>query len=141
MSVVPSSVEAVDEILRASVVLAALELVPGDPSDLTSVLRDPADRQALLGSDAERNPSCDMRVPSEWSSSSARSPLGRYLVEQLDRNRVAVWLKLLTHQARERRYRPIVFGWQEYPARLGNVLDAPPILFRGEAGNESDRDG
>lgn len=121
------------ETIRAvSVALAALEQVPGDPSDLSAVLRDPVDRQALLG--ARPFGPCESNDPDEdlcRFETSARSALGQHLVEHLDQGRVEAWLKIVDRGVREARFRPILIGGDEYPVRLQKIWDAPPILFRG----------
>lgn len=121
------------ETIRAvSVALAALEQVPGDPSDLSAVLRDPVDRRALLG--ARRSAPRESDDPSDghgWTEASARSALGQHLVEHLDQGRVEAWLKVVERGVRDARFQPILIGWDEYPVRLREIWDAPPILFRG----------
>lgn len=115
-------------------VLAALEQVPGDPSDLTSVLRDPVDRRALLGDEGGSDPLGGSHAADVMSAAEPRSPLGRYLVENLDQGRVEMWAKVVDSGVRDERYRPILVGWSDYPRRLAQLWDAPPILFRGMPG-------
>src|SRR6266487_3424718 len=93
-----------------STVLAALELVPGEPSDLTEVLRRPTERAALLGS----------------SPDGGRRQLTSYLRDNLDVDRVAHWQRRLEQLARSQGVRPLIAGEPEYPARLLGCWDAPP---------------
>lgn len=122
LSAVASTVADMDEMRCAAVVLTALELVPGEPSDLTSVLRLSIDRQALLGPG---------NLPT-GSSSDERglSPLGQYLTKAIDPARVESWAEVIDRGSRECRYRPVVIGDPAYPARLAEARDAPPVLFR-----------
>ena len=102
-----------DTIRLASVVLAALELVPGDPSDLTEILRRPEERAVLLGSSHFR----------------ARRQLLNYLRENLDPVHVDHWEKRLGQLVCSRGVRPLVVGEPDYPSHLLSCWDAPPILF------------
>ena len=118
MSVGASTVVHMDEMRCAALVLTALELVPGEPSDLTSVLRSPADRGALLD-------------PGHSSAGEAAiSPLGQYVVEAVNPDRVEAWVEIIERASRECRYRPLIAGEPGYPVRLTKVWDAPPVLFR-----------
>lgn len=115
-------------IWTAARVLAALELVPGDPADLTALLRDPDERRALLG------PEAYLPAPTDADRDSfdmhARTDLGRYLTEQLDHGRVEAWAKRLERHIENGLLIPLIHGTGDYPERLGRVWDAPPILFR-----------
>lgn len=130
---VVSTVCGMKRLWSVGIALAALELVPGEPSDLTAVLRSPDDRRTLLGDEAELGVELGFQLRSARPVSTALSPLARYLVEHLDHGRVENWVKILERGVRDGRYRPMLLGWQEYPARLRDTWDAPPILFRGLA--------
>lgn len=120
MSAGTPTVADMDEMRCAAVVLTALELVPGEPSDLTSALRSQADRQALLGPGHG----------DEIGTYGPLSPLGKYLVEAIDPGRVESWVEVIERGSRECRYRPVIAGDPGYPVRLARVWDAPPVLFR-----------
>lgn len=98
-------------------VLAASELIPGEPSDLTQLLRNAADRAVILG---------DQPVDS--------APVGelcRYLARNLDPSRAQWWRHRVHEGISQSRYHPTIVGWEEYPVRLDQVWNAPPVLFRG----------
>lgn len=115
-------------------VLAALEQVPGEPSDLTMLLRDPVERQALIGSEDgfDEQSSSD----SHTHASCTRTDLGRFLADHIDHGRVEVWAKIVERGINEGRFTPMVFGWPDYPDRLAQAPDAPPVLFRRLAGDD-----
>jgi DNA processing protein len=102
-----------DTFRLASTVLAALELVPGEPWDLTEILRQPIERAALLGSSSEGGP----------------RQLTSYLRDNLDADHVAHWQRRLQQLARSQGVRPLVAGEPDYPAQLLGCWDAPPLLF------------
>ncbi|MCD2131399.1 MULTISPECIES: DNA-processing protein DprA [Rhodococcus] len=102
-----------DTIKDASTVLAALELLPAEPRDLTAILRDPDERAALLG----------------VRPSSGLSPLVTYLVENLDLGRVDHWFKAVDRLHQVGSAIALVAGTPEYPAKLAECWDAPPLLF------------
>lgn len=115
-----------DEIRQSALVLAALELVPGEPSDLTALLRRPGVRELLLGGCSGREgDSGDLHL----------SQLATYLLETLDYGRVEHWSKILDRGVRARHYVPLIAGTATYPQRLADVWDAPPILFRSTHDN------
>jgi DNA processing protein len=133
-----------DRIWTVGRVLAALEQVPGDPTDLTMLLRDPIERQALIGAEDGSDQA--------WSSalqpavSGARTDLGRFLVEHADHGRVETWAKVVERGINEGRFMPMILGWSEYPGRLAQASDAPPLLFRrigdnGQVGWSTQRPG
>ena len=106
-----------DIIRLASVVLAAMELVPGEPCDLTDLLRQPTERAALLGSE----------------SKGSRRPLTSYLHKNLDLGRVDHWHKHIERLTHSQKVEPLIAGLPGYPTALLECWDAPPILFlRGE---------
>jgi DNA processing protein len=109
-----------DEMLSAAVVLTALELLPGEPSDLTALLRSEVDRRALLGPG----------YPDASQSAGGLSPLAEYLVRVVDPSRVEAWVEVIERGSRECRYRPLIVGDRGYPRRLDRIWDAPPLLFR-----------
>lgn len=119
MSVAPPTVgnmTSVDIYRQAAGVLAALELVPGDPGDLSGLLRDESSRALLFGG------------LSSIKGRGVPGDLATYLYENLDLGRVEHWSKVLDRGSGE--YRPLIIGTDEYPRRLSAVPDAPPILFR-----------
>lgn len=117
-----STVADMDEMRCAAVVLTALELVPGEPSDLTVTLRSAEDRQALLGPG---------NLLTEHGGDHDRlRPLAQYLIERVDPARVERWAEIIERGARECRYRPVIVEDPAYPARLAETWDAPPVLFR-----------
>src|SRR3954470_14318465 len=69
----------------SAVALAALELLPAEPSDLAGVLADQAQRDALLSLTARAD----------------SSPLTAYLCTELDHGRVELWEKRLSSYAAE----------------------------------------
>ena len=94
-------------------VLAALELAPADPSDVTGILRSPRQRNALLGLD----PNGDM------------SPLTHYLRVNTDRRRADHWARVLEDSVGEHGFEYVMADDPLYPKRLASIWDAPPILF------------
>lgn len=101
-------------------VLTALELLPGEPWDLTGVLRSERDRQALVGP----------WHPDAGHRDCGLLPLTEYLVRAVDPERVEAWVEVIERGSRESRYRPLIVGERGYPPRLTRVWDAPPLLFR-----------
>jgi len=106
-----------DYLWQAAIVMASLELLPAQPSDLTHILRDPVQCQALL------DPGMD----------SPGSELVQYLRESLVQSRIAYWHKQVENLLRQDVARPILAadlpGTAVYPPRLAECWDAPPILF------------
>ncbi len=96
----------------AAIALAALELVPGEPADLTTLLSDPDSRKSLV------------------TRSAARSDgLLSYLCDQLDHGRVEAWGKRLDRLVADGAGIPVLAGDSAYPARLTECWDRPPVLF------------
>ncbi|EUA17545.1 DNA recombination-mediator A family protein [Mycobacterium xenopi 4042] len=94
--------------------MAAQELLPAQPSDLTAILADPDEFAALLRP--------------RWDPAPA-SELVRYLRENLDPGRIDWWHKVIDQVIQERIAVPILAGTPQYPARLARCWDAPPVLF------------
>lgn len=95
--------------------LAALELVPGEPSDLTDLIRRPSGLEALTGRGSYRT----------------ESSLTEYLSSSLDQLRIEYWHRCLTQLAEN--VRILIAGQEGYPRLLFSCWDAPPLLFvKGE---------
>lgn len=103
-----------DAVHAAAIVLAALEVTPAAPQDVTGVVANSREFRALATRSVHRS----------------SSPLTRYLIEAMDPARVTRWQSLLDIDVRlHGAYRPIVAGQAGYPRRLAQVWDAPPVLF------------
>ena len=102
-----------DVVRIASTVMAALELLPAEPSDLTAILSDDDESEALLAQDAQR----------------ARLPLTAYLCERLDPDRIDYWHEELDRATRSDKIAILVAGQPDYPRELGGYWNPPPILF------------
>ncbi|BBY62038.1 DNA-processing protein DprA [Mycolicibacterium helvum] len=100
-------------LMEVATIMAAQELLPASPSDLTQILRNPAERQALL--DLDHHASC--------------GDLVSYLCEQIDVGRREWWFKALSETVESNTACPVLAGTAEYPARLARCWDAPPVLF------------
>lgn len=101
----------------AGTILGALELGPGDPADITTILRHPQDREALI----QRDPSLATR------------DLTEYLCRNIDVGRVEYWSKQLAGDLAAGAARVVIAGTAEYPSMLAKSWDAPPLLFvRGQ---------
>jgi DNA processing protein len=98
----------------AAVSLAALELLPAEPSDLTRVLGNAEARAALLSLDA-----CHC----------AHDELVSWLCSEIDFSRVEIWYKRIEQVERDLAARVVLAHSAEYPARLSSCHDAPPVLF------------
>ncbi|MGY1885222.1 DNA-processing protein DprA [Blastococcus sp. SYSU DS0753] len=97
-----------------AIVLAASELLPAEPGDLSGVLSDPRQREALL-----------RLSPDEHSS-----PLTAYLCAEIDMGRVERWEKRLeTYASDDADLRLVLAGDPAYPTRLADCWDRPPFLF------------
>ncbi|EUA17440.1 hypothetical protein I552_0641 [Mycobacterium xenopi 3993] len=81
--------------------MAAQELLPAQPSDLTAILADPDEFAALLRP--------------RWDPAPA-SELVRYLRENLDPGRIDWWHKVIDQVIQERIAVPILAGTPQYPA-------------------------
>lgn len=116
----------VDEMRTAGMILAALELAPAERSDVTAILLNAVDRQALLGRDEDCGPPVN-----ETSAATQRgvSPLARYLADHIDQGRIEHWTKIVDRGASEGRYLPLTVTDVAYPRRLRAAWDAPPLLF------------
>lgn len=120
LSLLPVTVPSMDEIRLAGMILAGLELAPADPSDMTALLLSAPDRNVLFGSDEDNEPGLD---------DEAVTPLARYLAEHIDHARVEHWTKIVDRGVGEGRYSLIPVTDPDYPARLRQAWDAPPLLF------------
>ncbi|MDO3636040.1 DNA-processing protein DprA [Mycolicibacterium arseniciresistens] len=102
---------------QVAVVMASLELLPAQPSDLTGVLRDPDQFHALVDTNADFY----------------ESELVGYLRENLDQARVENWHKQIDRLIAAEIAVPIlaadVPNAPVYPERLARCWDAPPVLF------------
>jgi DNA processing protein len=102
---------------QVAVVMAATELLPAQPSDLTAILRDPDQFRALLEPDAHYHD----------------SELVEYLRANLDHARIEYWQKQVDHLIMSETAIPILAGNQPggpvYPPLLAECWDAPPLLF------------
>ena len=99
---------------QAGTVMAALELLPAQPSDLTAVVADPKEFASLI-------------APAFYDVNS--SDLVRYLRNNLDAGRIDWWHKTIHRLMEEGVATPLLAGTPPYPRRLGRCWDAPPLLF------------
>jgi DNA processing protein len=106
-----------DYIRQAAVVMSAIELLPAQPSDLTNILRDPDQLDALL----------------DPGSVSYETELVGYLRRGLRTTRIEYWSNEIAALHERKAARPILasnpLGSPSYPHRLFECWDAPPILF------------
>lgn len=106
-----------DYVWKAATVMASLELLPAQPSDLTNILRDPDQFHTLLDPNSE----------------SSEAGLVEYLRTGLDQSRIEYWHKVINALSLDNSAHPIlpadIPGALAYPARLSECWDAPPILF------------
>lgn len=106
-----------DYVRQAAIVMASLELLPAQPSDLTGILRDPDQFHALIDHDAQ----------------SYESELVEYLRNSMDHSRIEYWHKRIDRLMISEVAHPVLAtdlsGGPAYPARLAQCWDAPPILF------------
>jgi DNA processing protein len=106
-----------DYIRQVAIVMASLELLPAQPSDLTGVLRDPDQYHALIDPNAD----------------SYHSELVTYLRDNLDQSRVEHWHKQIDRLMAAEIAIPILAAnlpdAPVYPERLARCWDAPPVLF------------
>lgn len=134
LSVVAITVPTMDEIRTAGVILAALELAPAEPSDVTAILLSATDRHVLFGRDEDSDALlCD---DATCAQPPEVTPLARYLADHIDHGRIEHWTKVVDRGAREGRYRPIPVTDPSYPLRLREAWDAPPLLFCSVGGPE-----
>jgi DNA processing protein len=119
MSDTPRKVTNMDQdyVRQVAIVMAALELLPAQPSDLTGILRDPDQFHALIDVNAE----------------SYESALVGYLRGNLDQARIEHWHKQIDRLIVNEVAWPVLAanlpGAPVYPARLARCWDAPPVLF------------
>lgn len=102
---------------QVAIVMASLELLPAQPSDLTGVLRDPDQFHALTAANTD----------------GYESELVGYLRENLDQARVENWHKQIDRLVAAEIAIPTLAadipGAPIYPDRLAQCWDAPPVLF------------
>ena len=101
------------DVRATAVALAALEVLPAEPSDLTRVLVEVEQRAALLN------------LHQDGSS----SELTAWLCEQIDHGRVELWEKRLEQLIAETPVRAVLAHEEDYPTRLRECWDRPPVLF------------
>lgn len=120
MSVHGFTVHGMSNLVLAAAVLAGLEINPGQPSDVTRLVRTPALRRSLLGN----NP----------AEAYAFEPLVDFLLTYRPADRRAYWENVLEQVSRQGT-RVVVAGDSPYPEMLELIWDAPPLLFlRGDLG-------
>lgn len=125
-----------EEIRTAAVILSALELAPADPSDVTAALLNWADYRLLVGLAGD----CGVLpgdTPANDRTPLEASPLASYLADHVDHARIEYWTKVIDRGVGEGRYRPLPVTHADYPARLRQVWDAPPLLFYSRGVSES----
>lgn len=114
LSVSAPTLPAMQTYRATAIVLAASEILPAEPGDLSGVLSDPRQRGALL-----------RLSPDEHSS-----PLTAYLCAEIDMGRVERWEKRLESYASDHpELRLVLAGDPAYPERLAACWDRPPFLF------------
>lgn len=118
-----------DEMRTAGIILAALELAPAEPSDVTATLLSATDRRVLLGSDDDGTSDFDDPWGRTRLTRREATPLTRYLADHIDQGRVEHWTKVVDRGVSEGRYRPLPVTDPGYPHRLRKAWDAPPLLF------------
>lgn len=97
----------------AAVSLAALEILPGEPSDLSTILRNQATRNALA----------------DLTASDDSGELVSWLCAEIDYARVETWRKRVEQVERDLNVHVVFAHSAEYPAQLARCWDAPPLLF------------
>lgn len=106
-----------DYVRQAAIVMASLELLPAQPSDLTGILRDSDQFHALV----DLNAQC------------YETDLVGYLRENLEAARIEHWHKQLDRLIVNDVASPVLAadlpGMLRYPKRLAQCWDAPPIIF------------
>ena len=123
------TVPSMDEMRTAGVILAALELAPAEPSDVTAILLSATDRRVLLGSDDDSPSDIDDLSDRPRSTGGGVTPLALYLAAHIDQGRVEHWTKVVDRGVGEGRYHPLPVTDPGYPHRLREAWDAPPLLF------------
>jgi DNA processing protein len=97
-----------------AIVLAAAEMLPAEPGDLSGLLSDDRQRDALFSLSADEH----------------SSALTAYLSAEIDLGRVERWEKRLELYAAEAPdLRLLTAGGPYYPSRLAACWDRPPFLF------------
>lgn len=102
-----------DESYAAAVSLAALEILPAEPSDLGRILCDDASRATLFSLSADRT----------------AGELVAWLCEEIGIARVETWQKHIERIERDHGVRPVMAHDKDYPHLLRRCWDAPPLLF------------
>ena len=106
-----------DYVRQVAIVMASLELLPAESSDLTGILRDADQFHALIDPNA----------------GSFDSELVGYLRENLDHSRIEYWHKQIDRLIIGDVAWPILAAdipdAPIYPERLARCWDAPPVLF------------
>lgn len=97
----------------AAVSLAALEILPGEPSDLSVILRNDATRDALAA----------------LSAGDDSGELVSWLCTEIDYARVETWRKRVEQVERDLNVHVVFAHSVEYPCQLARCWDAPPLLF------------
>lgn len=114
-------------IRHTAVVMAAMEILPAQPSDLTGILRDPDQFRSLV----------------DRESHADNSDLLKYLLEGIDQARVEHWHKCIDQLVADGVATPVLAadlsGESAYPYRLLQCWDAPPVLFATATPIERDR--
>lgn len=106
-----------DYVRQVAIAMAALELLPAQPSDLTGILRDIDQFHALIDS----------------NSDAYECELVGYLRNNLDQARIEHWHKQIDRLIVNEVAWPILAAdlpdAPAYPRRLARCWDAPPVLF------------
>lgn len=102
-----------DTTRSAAIAMAALELLPAEPRDLTQILRNDEQRRSLMS----------------LIASADAEPLTTYLCENLDSGRIDHWHKDLDALHQRGLPLPTLASESAYPSRLKSAWDAPPMLF------------
>jgi DNA processing protein len=113
VSVGASSVTTMTQRALPALTLTALELLPAEPSDLSAILLEPGQRDALTAMRPDA---------SSWD-------LTAYLCAQLDPWRVEQWDKRLELLYADYQARAVLVHESPYPPSLRRCWDAPPLLF------------
>lgn len=126
-----------NENLRTGIVLAALELVPGEPSDLSDILRTNRTRRRLF--EAFRSAGDDISRTTPYTPVGPHPELSLvdYLEKWLDVERIRFWSNLMRDARKQQQYSSVIAGDEGYPSRLASCWDSPPILFHSDSGHSS----
>lgn len=101
------------DLRTTAVALAALEVLPAEPSDLAGILASPAQRKALV----------------DYRFEPGTRELTAWLAQAVDQGRIEYWTKALDALTHESSARAILAGDLDYPPRLAGCWDHPPVLF------------